>query len=168
MKTSANGLAVIKYFETCRLKAYLCPAGIPTIGWGHTGPDVRMGMTISLARADELLEQDIAAFERIVSAAVTTPLTQGQFDALVSFCFNVGPGVKGREGRVRDASQRQPSTLLRRVNAGDWAGAAAQIPLWNKAGGVVQKGLVRRRASERALSHGATGADAIALGRSAA
>lgn len=168
MKTSQNGLAVIKYFESCRLTAYLDSTGIPTIGWGHTGPDVRLGITISQARADALLVADLVEHERIVSAAVTVPLTQGQFDALVSFCFNVGPGRKGKKDGLVTLANGNPSTLLYRVNAGDFYGAKGQFALWNKAGGVVQRGLIRRRAAECALFIGANGVDAIALRRSTA
>jgi lysozyme len=168
MKISSNGLAVIKYFESCRLSAYRDSAGIPTIGWGHTGSDVRLGMMLSQARADELLVHDVAEHERIVWAAVKVPLTQGQFDALVSFCFNVGPGKKGEKDGLVTLKNGNPSSLLRRVNAGDFDAAMEQFSLWNKAGGAVLKGLVRRRAAECALFAGATDADAIALGRSAA
>ncbi|MBB2918349.1 lysozyme [Cupriavidus alkaliphilus] len=168
MKISANGLAVIKYFESCRLSAYFDSGGVPTIGWGHTGPDVRLGMTITQARADELLCADIADHERIVSDAVTVPLTQGQFDALVSFCFNVGPGKKDKKDGLVTLASGKPSTLLRRVNAGDFNAARGQFSLWNKAGGVPQRGLIRRRAAECALFIGMKGADAIAVGRSAA
>lgn len=168
MKTSQNGLAVIKYFESCRLTAYLDSTGIPTIGWGHTGPDVRLGMTITQVRADALLVADLAAHESIVMSAVTVPLTQGQFDALVSFCFNVGPGRKGKKDGLVTLANGNPSTLLRRVNASDFDGAKGQFALWNKAGGMVLRGLIRRRAAECALFIGASGADAIALGRSAA
>ncbi len=168
MKTSQNGLAVIKYFESCRLTAYLDSTGIPTIGWGHTGPDVRLGMTISQVRADALLVADLAEHESIVTAAVTVPLSQGQFDALVSFCFNVGPGRKRKKDGLVTLANGNPSTLLRRVNAGDFEGATRQFALWNKAGGVVQRGLIRRRAAECGLFIGMNGADAIAMGRSAA
>jgi lysozyme len=168
MKTSANGLAVIKYFESCRLSTYLDSGGVPTIGWGHTGPDVRLGMTITQAQADALLVSDLAEHERIVSAAVTVQFSQGQFDALTSFCFNVGPGKKGKKDGLVTLANGNPSTLLRRVNARDFDGARGQFALWNKAGGVLQRGLIRRRAAECALFIGASGADAIALGSSAA
>ncbi|WP_035877135.1 lysozyme [Cupriavidus sp. amp6] len=168
MKTSQNGLAVIKYFESCRPSAYLDSAGIPTIGWGHTGPDVRLGMTITRDRADELLLADLAEHECIVLSAVTVQLTQGQFDALVSFCFNVGPGRKGKKDGLVTLANGNPSTLLRRVNAGDFDGAKSQFSLWNRSGGVPLRGLIRRRAAECALFIGMNGADAIAMGRSAA
>ncbi|SCU95514.1 Lysozyme [Cupriavidus necator] len=168
MKTSQNGLAVIKYFESCRLAAYLDSIGIPTIGWGHTGPDVRLGMTITQARADAQLVADLAEHERIVSSAVAVSLTQGQFDALVSFCFNVGPRQKGKKDGLVTLANGRPSTLLRRVNASEFEEAKGQFAFWIKAGGIPLRGLIRRRAAECALFIGASGAEAIVFGRSAA
>lgn len=168
MKTSANGLAVIKHFESCQLVAYRDSVGIPTIGWGHTGPEVAMGMRITQTRADELLAADLAKFEAIVAGAVPGPLKQGEFDALVSFCFNVGPGAKGRKDGLVTLASGSPSTLLRKVNARDFAGAVDEFPKWTKAGGVALKGLIRRRAAEQALFQGATGQDAVAKGKVAA
>ncbi|MFN7608707.1 MAG: lysozyme, partial [Ralstonia sp.] len=92
MKTSAAGIALIKEHEGKRLKAYLCPAGVWTIGYGHTtgagSPSVQKGMTITEAEADAIFARDIGAFERGVLRLVKVPLAQGQFDALVSFEFN--------------------------------------------------------------------------------
>lgn len=138
MQISKAGLDLIKNFEGLYLKAYRCPAGIPTIGYGHTA-GVAMGQTITQQQADDYLRRDVRQFERAVARLVTVPLTQGQFDALVSFAFNLGEGALAQ------------STLLRLLNAGDYAGAAAQFDRWNKAGGRVLPGLVRRRAAERAL-----------------
>ena len=87
MKTSQRGIDLIRQFEGERLSAYLCPAGIPTIGVGHTGPDVHMGMRITAAQSEALLKQDLAKFETGVEKLVTHPITQDQFDALVSFSF---------------------------------------------------------------------------------
>lgn len=98
-----------------------------------------MGQTITQQQADDYLRRDVRQFERAVARQVRVPLTQGQFDALVSFAFNLGEGALAQ------------STLLRLLNAGDYAGAAAQFDRWNKAGGRVLPGLVRRRAAERAL-----------------
>ena len=138
MQISKDGLDLIKQFEGLYLKAYRCPAGVPTIGYGYTA-GVAMGQTITQQQADDYLRRDVRQFERAVARLVTVPLTQGQFDALVSFAFNLGEGALAQ------------STLLRLLNAGDYAGAAAQFDRWNKAGGRVLPGLVRRRAAERAL-----------------
>lgn len=138
MQISNAGLDLIKQFEGLYLKAYRCPAGVPTIGYGHTA-GVAMGQTITQQQADDYLRRDVRQFERAVERLVSVPLTQGQFDALVSFAFNLGEGALAQ------------STLLRLLNAGDYAGAAAQFDRWNKAGGRVLPGLVRRRAAERAL-----------------
>lgn len=138
MQISKAGLDLIKQFEGLYLKAYRCPAGVPTIGYGHTA-GVAMGQTITQQQADDYLRRDVRQFERAVERLVKVPLTQGQFDALVSFAFNLGEGALAQ------------STLLRLLNAGDYAGAAAQFDRWNKAGGRVLPGLVRRRAAERAL-----------------
>ena len=138
MQISKAGLDLIKQFEGLYLQAYRCPAGVPTIGYGHTA-GVAMGQTITQQQADDYLRRDVRMFERAVERLVKVPLTQGQFDALVSFAFNLGEGALAQ------------STLLRLLNAGDYAGAAAQFDRWNKAGGRVLPGLVRRRAAERAL-----------------
>ena len=138
MQISKAGLDLIKQFEGLYLNAYRCPAGVPTIGYGHTA-GVAMGQTITQQQADDYLRRDVRQFARAVARLVTVPLTQGQFDALVSFAFNLGEGALAQ------------STLLRLLNAGDYAGAAAQFDRWNKAGGRVLPGLVRRRAAERAL-----------------
>jgi lysozyme len=146
MKVSAAGRKAIAGHEGVRLKAYPDPAtgAEPwTIGVGHTSaaglPKVYKGLTITADECDEILSRDLATFERAVENAVTVTLNQNQFDALVSFTFNVGAGnFKG-------------STLLRKLNAGDYRGAADQFPVWNKAAGKVMQGLVSRRADERAM-----------------
>lgn len=92
MKISQKILDLIKQWEGLRTKAYLCPAGVWTIGYGHTGPGVRQFQTITHEQADAILRNDIAKFEQKVSALTeSVELTQGQFDALVSLCFNIGP-----------------------------------------------------------------------------
>jgi len=139
MKTSSTGRALIRHAEGDKLTAYYCPAGVLTIGVGHTGPDVKPGMRITQAQSDALLSADLAKFEKAVANAVKVPLTQNQFDALVSFTYNLG------EGNLR------ASTLLKRVNAGDMAAAAAEFAKWDKAGGKVLSGLTKRRAAEAAL-----------------
>lgn len=156
MKTSAEGVALIKHFEGCKLTAYRCSAGVLTIGWGHTGVDVLEGLVISQARADELLLRDLRRFEVGVVNAVAVPLNQSQFDALVAFTFNLGLGAFAK------------STMLRLLNARDYAGAANQFPRWNRAGGQVLRGLTRRRHAERALFLGKPARAAIADGLAAA
>ncbi len=141
MHTSQKGLDLIKSFEGLRLSAYRCPADIPTIGYGTTA-GVKMGDTITKERAEILLRADVKRFEDQVLRLVKVPLTQGQFDALVSFTYNLGAANLGN------------STLLRLLNAGDYKGAAAQFDRWTKAGGKELPGLVKRRAAERALFEG--------------
>lgn len=141
MKTSAAGRAAITQREGCELTAYQDSVGIWTIGVGHTSaagaPAVRKGMKITKAEADEILSRDLALFEKAVNAAVKVPLNQNEFDALVSLAFNIGAGAFKK------------STLVKKLNAGDKAGAADQFLRWNKAGGRVLKGLVKRREAER-------------------
>ncbi len=147
--TNAAGLALYHEFEQGpgggpALRAYRCPAGVWTIGWGHTGPDVHEGQTITEAEADRLLDLDLDEAEADVAAKITVPTNDNAFAAMVSLRFNIG----------RDAFAG--STVLRLHNAGDWAGAARAFALWNKARNaqgklVVLNGLVRRRAAEAAL-----------------
>lgn len=143
MKTSDRGVALIKAHEGLRLTAYTDPVGVWTIGYGHTTaagpPKVERGMKITDAGADAILRQDLAKFEGYVSSAVKVPLNQNEFDALVSFTFNLGPG------------NLRSSTLLKKLNAGDRAGAADEFLKWTKAGGKTLPGLVKRREAERAL-----------------
>lgn len=137
---SQAGIELIKRFEGLRLKAYPDPAtgGEPwTIGVGHTG-GVRPGDVITEARADELLRLDVTRFEKAV-ARLCPITTQPQFDALVSFAFNVG------EGNLKD------STLRRMHNEGNYAGAAGQFARWSNANGKRMEGLVRRREAEAQL-----------------
>lgn len=158
MRISANGIAVAHYFEQCRLVAYPDPGskdGKPwTIGWGHTGPEVVKGLVWTQAQADAAFEKDLLKFEARVARLVKVPLTQGQYDALVLFDYNTGA--------------LHSSTLLKLLNAGDYAGAQAQFKRWNKNDGKVMRGLIRRRAAEAALWAGKSGAEAIAIGVKAA
>jgi lysozyme len=133
---SQNGLTLTKGFESCRLTTYLDIGGVPTNGWGHTGPDVFMGQTITQATADANLLSDLQRFVNDVNNEVTVPLTQGEFDALVDFTFNDGNGAF------------MGSTLIKMLNAGDYAGAAAQFVRWDHAAGQVVAGLLRRRTAE--------------------
>lgn len=146
---SVQGIRLIKAFESCerpigggRYRAYFCPAGKLTIGWGHTNDHGRKFDARSVwtqAECDAALREDIAHFEAAVRRRVRVPLTQHQFDALVCFTFNCG------------AANLAQSTLLRKINAGDFAGAATEFHRWNRGGGRVLPGLVRRRASEALL-----------------
>lgn len=150
---------MLKHFESLSLKSYPDPAtgGTPwTNGWGHTGPDVKPGQVITQVKAEELLDADLQRFEFGVLALLDRPVNQGQFDALVSFSFNVGLG------------NLKTSTLLRMVNAGEMGNAAAQFSRWNKGAGKVMKGLIRRRAAEAALFTGSPGQQAILIGTAAA
>jgi len=137
MRTSDEGVNLIKGFEGLRLQAYLCPAGVWTIGYGHT-KGVRKGDVITEEDAEQMLRDDLIVFERCVTENVEVPLSQNQFDALVSFTFNVGCGAfKG-------------STLLRKLNAGDPC-ACDELLRWTKAGGCEVAGLVARRHGEREI-----------------
>lgn len=140
MKTSQNGINLIKQFEGLQLKAYICAAGKLTIGYGHTGPDVKAGMKITDAEAEALLAKDLSSFEAGVSKLVKVPLTQNQFDALVAFTFNVGTAAFGK-----------PSTMLKLLNLRDYDSAAKEFGRWVNGGGRPLPGLVKRRAAERAL-----------------
>lgn len=143
MQTSDKGIALIKQFEGCKLTAYQDSVGVWTIGYGWTKPvdgkPIRAGMTIKQETAERLLKTGLVTYESDVSRLVKVGLTQGQFDALVSFTYNLG------------ARSLSTSTLLRKLNAGDYAGAADEFLRWNKAGGKVLNGLTRRREAERAL-----------------
>jgi lysozyme len=137
-KINSAGLELIKAFEGLRLAAYLCPAKVWTVGWGSTGPHVKPGMTITLDEAETLLRSDLARFERAVDKAAPDA-SDNEFAAFVSLAFNIGIAGFNR------------STALKRHLDGNKVGAANAILMWNKAGGVVLKGLVRRREAERAL-----------------
>ncbi|MGA8531869.1 MAG: lysozyme [Acidobacteriaceae bacterium] len=134
-----KGLALTEQFEGCRLTAYQDQTGVWTIGYGHTGPDVRAGLTITLEEAEALLAKDVSSAAAFVNRIVMVEVTQQEFDALVDFVFNLGVGTFER------------STLLRLLNAGEFAAAAAQFALWDRAGGAVVAGLLRRRQAETAL-----------------
>jgi len=138
MRTSQRGLSLIKSFEGLRLLAYRDAVGVWTIGYGATR-GVKAGMSITKEQAERMLLNDVQRFEPEVERLVQVPLSANQWDALVSFTYNLG------------AANLESSTLLRKLNAGDYAGAAEQFPRWNNAGGKVLPGLVRRREAERAL-----------------
>ncbi len=141
MSVSEAGLELIRECEGFRAEAYRDAVGLWTIGYGHTG-NVRAGDRITRAEGEALLRLDAGCAAESVGRVVAVPLRQGQVDALVSFVFNLGaPALEG-------------STLLRKLNAGDAAGAAAEFPKWCHAGNAVLPGLVTRRARERALFEG--------------
>jgi lysozyme len=163
MNASQNCLDVIKYYETLKLKAYWCPAGVLTIGHGHTGLDVVPGLVWTQQQADEALVADVAKFERMVNKFCSTT-DQGRFDALVSFSFNVGGGRKGIKDGLVELKGGQQSSLLRLTNAGQYQAAAEQFKFWCNGNGKKMLGLVRRRESERLLYDGHDAAYAIAKG----
>jgi lysozyme len=150
MEISDKGIEFIKKEEGLRLAAYLDSVGIWTIGYGHTG-GVIPGSSISREHAEYLLREDIRGFEKIINHEVKVPLNQNQFDALVSFIFNVGPGRKGVKSGLITLKDGRPSTLLRCLNNGQYRDAANAFNSWVYAGGVVLKGLVNRRERERSL-----------------
>lgn len=135
MKISPDGLQFIKDAEGCKLAAYLDSVGVPTIGFGHTS-GVHGGMTITQAQADAFLDEDLERVYACIRASVEVPLSQGQFDAISSWVFNLGCG------------RLNASTLLRKLNAGDYAGAEAEFGRWVYAGQQKLAGLVKRRAGE--------------------
>jgi lysozyme len=139
MKISDQGIELIQRFEGCRLGAYKDAVGVPTIGYGHTH-GVKMGDHITHQEAEQLLVEDVSIFEKCVNEMFgVTELTQGQFDALVSFAFNLGCGALRK------------STLRKRIESGNPVLAAREFPKWCHAGHRKLKGLVRRRAAEREL-----------------
>jgi lysozyme len=148
MQMSQEGIdALLKKFEGCKLKAYRCPAGICTIGYGHTSaagaPEVKDGMTITQKEADDILRRDLVKFETAVFGMVHQPLTQHQFDVLVDFAYNAGVGAL------------QKSTLLKKVNAAQFDDVPAELMKWTKGkipgkGMQVLPGLVKRRQAEGA------------------
>ena len=135
---SVGGEALIKRWEGCRLKAYQCSANTWTIGWGHT-KGVKRGDRISQAKADALFLEDIKQYERCVAKAVSAPINQNQFDALVSLCYNIG------------CSAFRHSTLVRLLNQKNYTDAANQFNRWTIAGGRRIQGLVNRRKQEKSL-----------------
>ncbi len=136
--TSKAGIGLIKKWEGCRTDAYKCPAGVWTIGYGHTAT-AKPDMMISHLDAEDLLREDLVRFEQAVASLVKVPLTQNQFDALVSFTYNVGTGAFRK------------STLLVRVNAKHYNKASQQFRRWVTANGKELPGLVKRREEEEAL-----------------
>ena len=135
----AAGMALTRSFEGLSLAAYVDQRGVWTIGYGHTGPGIHAGLTITAEEAEAFLASDIAGAVAGVNRLVTGSITQNQFDALVDFTFNLGCAGLAR------------STLLRKVNAGDFAAATTEFLLWDHVHGRVVPGLLRRRQAEMDL-----------------
>lgn len=144
MKMSMSGIGLIHDSEGLELEPYLCPAGVPTIGYGSTmyenGAHVKLtDAPITKERAIAILFHQLIGYENAVNRYVKVPLNQNQFDALVDFAYNAGIGAL------------QKSTLLKKLNAGDYAGTAKEFDKWVYGGGKKLGGLVKRRANEKAL-----------------
>ena len=136
-----EGLSLIKKFEGCELEAYQCSAGVWTIGYGHT-KGVTPSDSISQEEAEQMLVDELHEYESYVNEYVTVALSQNQFDALVSWVYNLGP------------ANLKASTMLKVLNSGEYEDVPAQMKRWNKAGGKVLEGLIRRREAEACLFHG--------------
>jgi lysozyme len=142
---SATGLTLTQHFEGCQLSAYADQGGVWTIGYGHTGPGVYAGLTITHDQANAFLQSDIAGAVSCVNTLVTGAIVQYQFDALVDFTFNLG------------CASLASSTLLRYVNAGNFADAANEFLRWDHVGALVVPGLLRRRQAEVQLFNSTQG-----------
>lgn len=138
-KINNEGIEYLKKWEGLKLSAYKDDAGVLTIGYGHTGPDVTEGQIITEAEAEELLIKDLDRFERAVNNTINVRLTANQFTTLVSFAFNVG------DQAFKD------STLVKRLNKGDYASVPQELLRWNISGGKINNGLINRRAAEIGL-----------------
>ena len=138
MNLGYEGTKLLKFFEGCKLTAYQDSVGVWTIGYGHT-KGVYDGMTITQEEAEQMLLTELEEYEGYVEKYVTVPLTQNQFDALVVWVYNLGP------------TNFRNSTLLKELNSGNYTAAGKEITRWNKAGGKVLAGLVRRREAEAKL-----------------
>ena len=141
MQTSAEGITLIKKFEGLELDSYQCSADVWTVGYGHTR-GVAEGDSCSEEEAESVLVDDLKEFEAYVNEAVDVELVQNQFDALVAWTFNLGP------------TNLRTSTLLKKLNAGEYSAAPSEIKRWNRAGGQVLDGLIRRREAEALLFAG--------------
>jgi lysozyme len=141
MNISNEGISLIKMFEGCELQAYQDAVGVWTIGYGHT-KNVKEGMTVSKEQADNMLLNELDEYCEYVEKAVEVNLEQNQFDALVSWTYNLGP------------SNLNSSTMLKVLNSKDYDEVPHEMKRWNKAGGKVLQGLVRRREAEALLFQG--------------
>lgn len=134
-----NGIELIKQYEGCRLEAYRCPAGVWTIGYGHT-KGVREGQKVSREEAERMLREDLVYYENMVGMLVALPLVADQVSALVSLAYNIG------------VEALRKSTVLKLINAGAKEAEVRKAwAMWNKAGGKVLPGLAKRREAELAL-----------------
>jgi lysozyme len=133
-----EALALIKRWEGLKLHSYKCEAGVWTVGYGHTAT-AQPDMVINEAQANLLLKKDLAQFEAAVERLVKVPLSDGQFGALVSWCFNVGESAASR------------SSLIRKLNKGDYDSVPGELARWNKVGNRILPGLSNRRAAEAGL-----------------
>jgi lysozyme len=155
MKTNKKGIKILHDFESCRLKAYKCPAGVWTIGWGNTfyenGTPVKEGDVITQERADSLFKFILARFEDMARKAITSNVNENQFSAFVSALYNIGPGGPKKSGLVR-LTNGNPSTLLRKINTdpNDFS-IRDQFMLWISKGSSFENGLRRRRKAEADL-----------------
>jgi|TARA_R100000482_G_scaffold103554_1_gene46394 lysozyme len=141
LKTSQEGISLIKSFEGCELTAYRCSADVPTIGYGHTA-GVSDGDTCTQEEAETMLAEDLVEFEDYVKNYVEPELQQNEFDALVAWTYNLGP------------ANLKESTMLKELNSGNFEEVPRQMKRWNRAGGEVLDGLIRRREAESRLFKG--------------
>ena len=141
MKTSAEGKALIKKFEGCKLESYLCPSGVWTVGFGTT-KNVVEGMTITQQMAEEMLDKDLLEFEEYVDKLIEVPLNQSQYDALIAWTYNLGP------------TNLANSSLMKDLNKGAFDALPEHMRRRNKSNGEVLNGLVRRREAESLLFQG--------------
>ena len=141
LKTSQEGISLIKSFEGCELTAYRCSANVPTIGYGHTA-GVSDGDTCTQEEAESMLAEDLVEFEDYVKNYVESELQQNEFDALVAWTYNLGP------------ANLKESTMLKELNSGNFEEVPRQMKRWNRAGGEVLDGLIRRREAESRLFKG--------------
>ena len=141
LKTSQEGISLIKSFEGCELTAYRCSANVPTIGFGHTA-GVSDGDTCTQEEAENMLAEDLEEFENYVKNYVESELQQNEFDALVAWTYNLGP------------ANLKESTMLKELNSGNFEEVPRQMKRWNRAGGEVLDGLIRRREAESRLFKG--------------
>lgn len=150
MDISQNGIDLIQHYEGCSLTAYRDSDNILTIGYGHTH-DVYSGMTITQDEADELFLNDIKSFVSMLNSKLSVSVNQNQFDALLSFLYNVGPGEVGVKDGLFVLKSGSPSTLWKMIQSNNFNGAASQFTLWCRSGGVVLRGLLARRRTEQLL-----------------
>lgn len=139
MRTNSAGIGIIRKFEGLRQDAYLCPANVWTIGYGHTGSEVIPGLHWTIMQCEKGLLRDLESFEKGVVALLLVPVTSNQFSALISFAYNLGLG------------SLKSSTLLKLLNKKEYNSAALEFPKWVKGGGKVLPGLVARREAEQKL-----------------